>query len=188
MLQEAIKHDYFNWRNFIATPSTARATREAGFSINREADPLSQLVTIVSRINKENELIKTNNLISDRTQIDSMAYTVWQYNFVWKDKNEYYLDQCRKLVAEHMRTYDMVFYFPPYWKPEADGVRDTDVEWQKNIDDFIVKLAKMMGVVYTEVPNKNVVDRAYWLEEQVQNKYNFPAIKRGRRVKPYSIW
>jgi hypothetical protein len=126
--------------NLTIVPSTARAALAAGFAVNRDADPLSQLVTTVGRIAIEDRIHReSGNTISDRTPLDSLAYTTYQYNNEWgrRDKNEYYWQTSVDLVMEHMHKYDALFYFPVYWAPKDDGVRDPDVEYQEEIDGII---------------------------------------------------
>lgn len=139
---------------FKAVPSTAREAVKAGFKVNRDADMLSQLVTTVSRVSMEdhwyNEMGKT---ISDRTPLDSLAYTFYQAKFVWPEKpNEYYLTISTELVVNHMKKYDHIFYFPPYFNPKPDGVRDGDVAYQQAIDHEIKTALLMLDVTYHTVP------------------------------------
>ena len=124
---------------FTVVPSTAREAIKAGFSLNRDADPLSQLVTTVSRVALEDNLYRiTGKTLSDRTPLDSLAYTLYQLTFVWeKRESDYYWNISQGLVLEHMHKYDHIFYFPPYFAPKNDGVRDDDVLYQKTIDGII---------------------------------------------------
>jgi predicted ATPase len=144
-------------------PSTARAAREAGYSINRDADPLSQILTTVARINAENKLADSGfSVLSDRTPIDSLAYTSYSFNNIWKNSNKFYWQQSADLASHHMKSYDAVFYFPVYWGPDADGVRDTDPHWQIEIDHMIIALLEDFGIYSIVVPNLSIEDRVEW--------------------------
>jgi len=149
--------------HWTIVPSTARACLDAGYSINRDADPLSQLITLIARMNEENNLAERYSVISDRTPIDSLAYTAFQFNEVWKDPNAFYWTQCSDLVKHHMPKYDAVILFPPYWAPEGDGIRDPDIEWQHKIHQMIVDLLETMEVKHLVMPNVSVEERAKWL-------------------------
>lgn len=151
-------------------PSTAREALKAGFNVNRDADPLSQLVTTVSRITLEDRLYhNTGRTISDRTPLDSLAYTCYQMHNVWdKDVgNEYYWSISKSIVVQHMWKYDHIFYFPPFWKPKADGVRDDDEQYQRDIDSIIVGLLDTYNIEYHTMPRGTTEQRLDFLTKAV---------------------
>lgn len=84
-----------------------------------------------------------DNYIADRGIIDIMAYTsvIFLDNF---DKegiigpNDIALDLLNKINEEYCKAkYDIIFYLPPEFPIEDDGVRSTDVVFQKQIDQKI---------------------------------------------------
>lgn len=148
--------------DFTIVPSTARAAAEAGFLVNRDADPMSQLVTTVGRVATEDRLFRVQGRsLSDRTPLDSLAYTLYQGANVW-DKSEvngYYMQISIDLVMEHMYKYDHIIYFPPLWSPRSDGLRDTDVGYQKSIDSLIYGLLEMHEIPFETMIAGNTSQR-----------------------------
>lgn len=155
------------FKGYTFIPSTARRGGAEGFKVNREADPLSQLLTTVGRITAEYDA-QSDKTISDRTPLDSLAYTTYQYNLVWEDFNsKYYWEVSYSLVTKHMEEYDHIFYFPPYWDPNADGLRDTDPGYQYAIDENILAFLEAMNVDYVTVPELTVPERVEFVKNIV---------------------
>jgi GTPase SAR1 family protein len=155
-LENIEANDFDRW---LMVPSTARMSKDAGFGINREASPDSQLFTMVARIAKEDQLERIASVISDRTPLDSMAYTQYQRDNVWKKDTSFYYEMCWELTKSHMDKYDVIFYFPIGWPPQADGVRDTDPEYQKDIDTRVKSLTEEMEVGVVTMPVNTVQSR-----------------------------
>lgn len=187
LVEHAVNQTFFRRRGFTKTPSTARETLKAGYSINRDADQLSQLVTILARMNKEIELqAKGANLLSDRTLLDSLAYAAYSMNNIWREPNAYYWQQIESLVKSYMPSYDLVVYFPVYWEPKSDGVRDDDPVWQKEIDMFIVSFLEAYKIKHIVCQNESVAGRSYWLEQEIVKR--FPQMTYGNRHKESAWW
>ena len=86
------------------------------------------------------ELIK-ENIITDRTVIDVMAFTNLARSIDFKDK-EYFEDYARVFVGE----YDYIFYISPEGTiMEDNGVRETDLEYRDDIDKAIIKILNKFG-------------------------------------------
>lgn len=154
----------------VMVESTARRIKSAGYGINRDADPLSQLLTTISRANAENAASACfKHTLSDRTLVDSLAYTAYQISYVWKDdfpekKARAYYDESFQFVHQHMQKYDKVFYFPPYWGPIADGDRDPDTDYQESIDYIVKALLVKTNTQFVTVPHMNIDNRLKWLQ------------------------
>lgn len=151
--------------------SSAEAV-EAGYKINRDADPISQLVTTVSRISNEYAAEKSHrNVVLDRTLIDSLAYTGYQFDKVWDwdQKTGFYYLNSYNLVEKQMREYDHVFYCPIYWQPELrdDGLRDDDAKYQEHIDYYIRWYLSTMEVPHTEMPSGSVAHRLDFVQRVI---------------------
>lgn len=169
-LAKALLQDsWFKDRNYVFVPSTARVAEQEGFKVNRDADPLSQLLTTVGRITAEygveDEITST---ISDRTPLDSLAYTTYQFNNVWEDFNsKFYWKVSYDLVQKHMAEYDYIFYFPVFWAPKDDGLRDPDSGYQHDIDELIVDFLDSMEVKHFVIPEGSTKDRVGHLKKIV---------------------
>lgn len=144
-------------------PSTAREAIKHGFKVNTEAEPLDQLITMVSRVTAEQD-IDSPLVISDRTPLDSLAYTAYQMQHIWDFDNKFYWSTSVKLVKQAMRTYDAVLYFPAYFPPKADGVRSDDVQYQKDIEGYMEKLIKALGIEVVVVPETTPAKRLEWFK------------------------
>lgn len=160
-----------NDMGYAVVPSTAREALKAGYKLNREADPLSQLVTTVSRVALEDNLYRLHGkTIGDRTPLDSLAYTAYQMALVWPSQMHvpgYYWNISEQLVVEHMHKYDHIFYFPPYFAPKRDGVRDGDVQYQNSIDEIIKRFLNMHDIRYHTIPDTNTQQRLSFLTKAV---------------------
>lgn len=151
-------------------PSTARAAAAAGYAVNRDADPTSQLITTIGRIATEDRLHReTGATVSDRTPLDSLAYTTYQINHEWsrREKNDYYWEVSRDIVFEHMLKYDVLFYFPVFWAPKGDGLRDTDVKYQETIDGYIQTYLKVLNVDYFIMPDASANERLNFFAQKI---------------------
>jgi len=152
---------------YTTVPSTARLAHAAGYKLNREADPISQLITTVSRVSIEDKIYRaTRQIISDRTPIDSLAYTSYQMLRHWKmdeEEMEFYWGVSEELVFEHMLKYDYVFYFPIYFPPKNDGVRDGDADYQKDIDVLIKMFLKKSNTPFATIPKGTTDERFSFL-------------------------
>jgi predicted nucleic acid-binding Zn ribbon protein len=93
----------------VFVQSTSRDVGAAGYGINETASPLSQLLVTTGRVVKEDTIYEGNysHVISDRTPLDSLAYTMWSAVHTWKmDPQDIYLQYSTGLVVNHMKKYD----------------------------------------------------------------------------------
>jgi GTPase SAR1 family protein len=103
---------------------------ELGIPLNTDSTIKGQVVFLAERAS---ELIQ-DNIITDRTVIDVMAFTksAKSINYV---EAEDFCDFAAHLLCE----YDHIFYVSPDGvEIEDNGVRETDVEY-RNLIDFIIK-------------------------------------------------
>jgi hypothetical protein len=157
-------------RNWKFVPSTARVAMSEGYALNRDADELSQLLTTCSRIvaefNTEDDI---TSVFSDRTPLDSLAYTAYQFSHVWNASSKFYWDISNGIVKKHMMEYDKLFYFPVLWAPVADGDRDPDVGYQQSIDHYIVSFLEVFGLKYEIIPGTTPQQRAEFVKGCIFN-------------------
>jgi deoxyadenosine/deoxycytidine kinase len=153
---------------FIFVPSSARRL-ENKVPINKEATPYSQLLITASRIADEEDLSGSgrSSLLCDRTPLDSLAYTHYQNQHVWKSQYTEMLKTSELLVRRAMRDYDLVVYFPAYWPPENDGTRLDDVEYQKMVGLYMNMYMTRFGIkpyIMTDEPvDKRALHLVKWL-------------------------
>lgn len=165
------------FKNFALVPSTARQIKEYGYPINREATELSQLLVPLLRIideaeastNEHNRFYK-QGIISDRTLIDSLAYTMYQTAHVW-EHGEMIEHVTFRLAKMHMRTYNVLLYFPIYWDNVDDGVRDPDEAYRREIDLNVKSVLELLDIEYLTVPDVSPEERSAWLVDQFDQAY-----------------
>lgn len=162
-----LKDPFFDGWAYV--PSAARTAVEQGFKVNREADPLSQLLTTCARVTSEYKVSQqVVNTVSDRTPLDSLAYTFYQYDNVWHDfDSTFYWDTSCDLVEMAMKEYDRVFYFPPYWEPKEDGVRSGDRQYQMDIDKLVKRILQRLDIYCLTMPEGTNQDRIRFIQKYI---------------------
>jgi len=156
-----------SFRHYSTITSRAREASKSGLPLNTDATPLSQLLVTVSRCNEDINAGHCN-VISDRTPLDSLAYTLYSVENKWSDYYEqFYIDTSWNLVSACMSKYDALFYFPVYWSPKSDGVRSSDKTYQEDIDKIIRRAATSMGITSFTMPNDSVEKRVEFIRSQI---------------------
>src|SRR5690349_6185755 len=91
-------------------PSSARNFTSVG--INTEANPLSQILITIDRVTNIQAHPK---VITDRTAVDSWAYTEYQLMNTWRKEDipDGYVSITNQYVDYAMAQIDWLFYFPP---------------------------------------------------------------------------
>ena len=108
-----------------------------GIPLNTDSTLNGQTVFLAERVA---ELMK-ENVITDRTILDVIAFTNLAKSIDFKDK-EYFEDYARVFVGQ----YDYIFYISPEGTAmEDNGVRETDLEYRDNIDQAIIKAMNIYG-------------------------------------------
>lgn len=96
-----------------------------------------------------------SNVIMDRCPIDNLVYSLWCYEKGVGDIDKEFIDKCIPLVRESMRNLDIIFFTPitkfNNIEIEDDGVRETDPEYIKEIDN----LFKAIQNQYHQNPQDN---------------------------------
>ena len=103
--------------------------RDLGIPLNTDSTLKGQFVFLAERCAE----LMNENIITDRTIIDVMAFTKAAKSIEYYDA-EAFCDAAYKLVSE----YDYVFYVSPVGvKMEDNGVRETDLKYRETIDSII---------------------------------------------------
>jgi predicted ATPase len=155
-------------------PSTARKVADAGLGVNREADHMSQVLTTLSRFVDESRAHEEGwgFTVSDRTPLDSLAYTKYQIDNVWigNELNSFYWDYSKKFVIEAMKVYDRVFYFPVgSFALTLDGLRENDEKYRSDIDAIIKELIVELAIPVSIVPDGSVEERTRFVLEKCED-------------------
>ena len=110
---------------------------DLGIPLNTDSTLKGQTIFLAERCA---ELIK-ENIITDRTVIDVIAFTNLAKSIDFKDK-EYFEDYACLFIGE----YDYIFYISPEGTiMEDNGIRETDLEYRDDIDKTIIKILNKFG-------------------------------------------
>jgi len=103
--------------------------RDLGIPLNTDSTLKGQFVFLAERCAE----LMNENIITDRTVIDVMAFTKAAKSIEYYDA-EAFCDAATKLVGE----YDYIFYVSPVGvEMEDNGVRETDLKYRETIDNII---------------------------------------------------
>ena len=97
-----------------------------GIPLNTDSTFLGQTVFMAERASE----LLTENIITDRTIIDVMAFASASKSMDWPDK-EAFEEYARRLISK----YDYIFYVSPKGvEIEDNGIRETDADYRNEID------------------------------------------------------
>ena len=117
----------FEGYNFATERS--KYLRDLGIPLNTDSTLKGQFVFLAERCAE----LMGENLITDRTVIDVMAFTKAAKSIDYYDA-EAFCDAAYKLIPE----YDYIFYVSPVGvEMEDNGVRETDLKYRETIDSII---------------------------------------------------
>ena len=105
-----------------------------GIPLNTDSTLKGQSIFLAERCAE----LMNDHIITDRTIIDVMAFTMNAKSIPHQDK-----DIFEQYAKEFLREYDYIFYISPYGLPiEDNGVRETDEHYRDLIDFTITTLIK----------------------------------------------
>jgi GTPase SAR1 family protein len=126
-LQELPEFKHYNFAT-----ERSKYLRDLGIPLNTDSTLKGQTVFLAERCS---ELIQTN-VITDRTVIDVMAFTLNAQSIELADKNGF-----EHYASRFINEYDWIFYVSPSGVDiEDNNVRTTDATYRKQIDQTIKSL------------------------------------------------
>lgn len=129
-LQELPEFKHYNF-----STERSKYLRDLGIPLNTDSTLKGQTVFLAERCS---ELIHTN-VITDRTVIDVMAFTLNAQSINIADKNGF-----EQYATRFIDEYDWIFYVSPSGVGiEDNNVRTTNVEYRKHIDKTIKHLCSL---------------------------------------------
>jgi len=133
----------FQLYNFATERS--KYLNDLGIPLNTDSTLKGQTVFLAERCAE----LMHNDIITDRTILDVMAFTQNATSIPYQDKDKFI-----EYAKEFIREYDYIFYISPDGLPiEDNGVRETDEHYRDVIDftitSFIRKYAYMMDNIET---------------------------------------
>jgi nicotinamide riboside kinase len=116
--------------------------RDLGIPLNTDSTLKGQFIFMAERSSE----LYLDNIITDRTIIDVMAFTRLAYSIPY-----YMADALNDASSPLLREYDYIFYVSPEGvELEDNGVRTVDAEYRKEVDKEIKNLLEKYK---TKIPN-----------------------------------
>ena len=116
--------DYF--KGYTTRTERSKELMAMGIPLNTDSTFLGQTVFMAERASE----LLIDNIITDRTIIDVMAFASASKSMDWPDK-EAFEEYARRLISE----YDYIFYVSPEGvEIEDNGIRETDADYRNEID------------------------------------------------------
>ena len=108
-----------------------------GIPLNTDSTLKGQTVFLAERCGE----LMHGNIITDRTILDVMAFTMNAKSIPHQDKEAF-----ETYASEFIREYDYIFYISPFGlEIEDNGIRETDEHYRDLIDFTITTLIKRHG-------------------------------------------
>lgn len=158
-LVNALKElDYF--KGYTTRTERSKELMAMGIPLNTDSTFLGQTVFMAERASE----LLIDNIITDRTIIDVMAFAQASKSMDWPDKEAFY-EYARRLISE----YDYIFYVSPKGvEIEDNGIRETDVNYREEIDILIRHIISQQKI---RIKNYSVLEGS--TEERVAQMINF---------------
>ncbi len=140
-LAQQINRDY---PKFKILPEAARLAQKAGYKLDHTATVETELWLINKQIELESG---EDNWVADRCGIDLLAYI----QYLFSHEKSLALFAIEKLVPK-FSNYDLVIYLPSgEFAIEEDGVRTTDLKFQKEIDNQILNILEKYKIPFIKI-------------------------------------
>lgn len=143
----------------------ATRARESGIPINRETTLAAQawILHCQCQMELEAEMLGYEVVICDRTVLD---------NYVYLETAEGRSPEYLQLIRNHLQLhgYRKLYLLPIIFPPVADGIRDSSVKFQEEIDERLRNFLQEMKIDYQELalPEHNDLFRIDWVQTIVQ--------------------
>jgi deoxyadenosine/deoxycytidine kinase len=130
------------FQGYTFTTERSKYLNSLGIPLNHETTIEGQTIFLAERVTE----LMQNDLITDRTIIDVMAFTNCAKKTSYIDA-----DAFEEYAKRFITQYDHIFYISPEGiEIEDNGIRETDTNYRRQIDEEIQKLLlKHRPVVHT---------------------------------------
>ena len=117
------------FKNYNFATERSKYLRDLGIPLNTDSTLKGQTIFLAERCS---ELLH-GNIITDRTVIDVMAFTMCAESIENYDKDNFY-----EYASRFIEEYDWIFYVSPAGVDiEDNNVRTTDADYRNEIDNMI---------------------------------------------------
>ena len=125
------------FKNYSFATERSKYLNDLVIPLNTDSTLKGQTVFLAERCAE----LMHSDVITDRTIIDVMAFTMNALSIGYQDKEIF-----ESYAKEFIREYDYIFYISPHGIPiEDNGVRETDEHYRDLIDFTITTLIKRYG-------------------------------------------
>lgn len=125
------------FKNYTFRTERSKYLMELGIPLNNDSTLKGQCVFLAERASE----LMVENIITDRTIIDIIAFTK-----AAKSINHYEAEDFIQLATRLLPEYDYLFYVSPEGVDmEDNGVRETDPQYRRKIDEVIQLALKEYG-------------------------------------------
>lgn len=131
---------------YTVATEIVRTLMAKGVKINKGADHESQCKILEAHYHN---ILNHSNLLTDRCAVDAFVYSTWDYL-----KGNYSFDQHKeheRIMLSCLPSYHLYFYLPVEFEMTADGVRDTDKIYQKEIHELFITIYRKYNIPYIEL-------------------------------------
>ena len=145
----------YTWDNYITPEKTYRdilIEEDLSHSSNTTTNTQEKILNFFIEQQQEHE--KGSKVVYDRCSLDNIAYTLWCNEKSIKGFDKAYVTSQISLMKESLRFLDIIFLcrFDEKQSVEDDGVRDTDIDFIKEVDNIFYSLYRQ----YTENPEADI--------------------------------
>jgi len=117
------------FKGYTTRTERSKELMEMGIPLNTDSTLKGQTVFLAERANE----LMCENIITDRTVIDVMAFSLASKSMDWPDK-----DAFSEYALRFINEYDYIFYVSPEGVDiEDNGIRETDANYRNEIDILI---------------------------------------------------
>ncbi|MGH2829401.1 MAG: AAA family ATPase [Actinomycetota bacterium] len=146
-------------------PEAAREVAAMGFKLDKDATPETETLIFLKQYYNE---MTHPEFIGDRSLVDVMTYAGWVLDNQERRKETALWDQCLAIARHHLRSqYSHVFYLPIEFPIVPDGLRPLDPEFQREIDERMLKILSDNSIEYATV-HGSVEERLATLEASLE--------------------
>ena len=138
-----IKSFLHTWTNYESPADTYRDTlKEKGLDHSSNTTPDTQTVILDSLIDQLLGKKVSDNVVYDRCSLDAVAYTMWANGKGIEGFTDEFVKKQITMSRESLRSLDIIFMtrFNEQQGVVDDGVRDTDVNFIKEMDNIFYTL------------------------------------------------
>ena len=144
------------FKDYKSTTERSKYLMELGIPLNTDSTVKGQAVFLAERASE----LMNDNIITDRTIIDVMAFAKCSKSMNYIEANDF----CH-FASNMLSEYDYVFYVSPEGvEIEDNGIRETDADYRKQIDETIQLL-----IIKYRHKIKNLVEIKGSTEERIKS-------------------